>query len=83
MSICNRLLDIPSLMGPSVSVLLGDYWLVKAVELVLGDPDGDSAGDMRVIRLFSKTLSDLAEGESRQLTEQELKQLFETEKEVP
>lgn len=58
---------IMSLMGPSVSVLLGDYWLVKAVELVLGDPDGDSAGDMRVIRLFSKTLSDLAEGEMLQL----------------
>lgn len=54
---------IMSLMGPSVSVLLGDYWLVKAVELVLEDPDGD----MRVIRLFSKTLSDLAEGEMLQL----------------
>ena len=37
------------------------------MELVLGDPDGDSAGDMRVIRLFSKTLSDLAEGEMLQL----------------
>ena len=58
---------IMSLMGPAVSVLVGDYWLVKAVELVLGDPDGDSAGDMRVIRLFSKTLSDLAEGEMLQL----------------
>lgn len=54
---------IMSLMGPSVSVLLGDYWLVKAVELVLEGPDGD----MRVIRLFSKTLSDLAEGEMLQL----------------
>ena len=54
---------IMSLMGPSVSVLLGDYWLVKAVELVLEDPEGD----MRVIRLFSKTLSDLAEGEMLQL----------------
>ncbi len=54
---------IMSLMGPSVSVLVGDYWLVKAVDLVLGDSDGD----MRVIRLFSKTLSDLAEGEMLQL----------------
>lgn len=54
---------IMSLMGPSVSVLVGDYWLVKAVELVL-DASGD---DMRVIRLFSKTLSDLAEGEMLQL----------------
>ncbi len=54
---------IMSLMGPSVSVLVGDYWLVKAVELVLDA----SGGDMRVIRLFSKTLSDLAEGEMLQL----------------
>ncbi len=54
---------IMSLMGPSVSVLLGDFWLVKAVELVLDASDGN----MRVIRLFSKTLSDLAEGEMLQL----------------
>ncbi len=54
---------IMSLMGPSVSVLLGDYWLVKAVDLVLGAADGH----MRVIRLYSKTLSDLAEGEMLQL----------------
>ena len=26
---------IMSLMGPSVSVLVGDYWLVKAMELIL------------------------------------------------
>ncbi len=54
---------IMSLMGPAVSVLVGDYWLVKAVDLVLGTSDRD----MRVIRLFSKTLSDLAEGEMLQL----------------
>ena len=54
---------IMSLMGPAVSVLVGDYWLVKAVELMLDASDGD----MRVIRLFSKTLSDLAEGEMLQL----------------
>ncbi len=54
---------IMSLMGPSVSVLVGDYWLVKAVDLVLGTTEKD----MRVIRLFSKTLSDLAEGEMLQL----------------
>lgn len=54
---------IMSLMGPSVSVLLGDYWLVKAMELILGPADTDS----RVIKIFSKTLSDLAEGEMLQL----------------
>lgn len=54
---------VMSLLGPSVSVLIGDYWLVKAVDLIL---EGDSAGNT-VIRLFSKTLSDLAEGELLQL----------------
>lgn len=52
-----------SLMGPSVSVLVGDYWLVKAVSCILG---AARHGD-RVIRLFAKTLSDLAEGEMLQL----------------
>lgn len=52
-----------SLMGPSVSVLVGDYWLVKAMELILAD----SASDVKVIKVFSKTLSDLAEGEMLQL----------------
>ena len=54
---------IMSLMGPSVSVLVGDYWLVKAMELILCD----AASDTRVIKIFSKTLSDLAEGEMLQL----------------
>lgn len=54
---------IMSLMGPAVSVLVGDYWLVKAMELILGESDTD----IEVIRIFSKTLSDLAEGEMLQL----------------
>ena len=54
---------IRSLMGPSVSVLIGDYWLVKAMELILGEDHSDA----RVIKIFSKTLSDLAEGEMLQL----------------
>ena len=54
---------IMSLMGPSVSVLVGDYWLVKAMELILGE----ASSDTRVIKIFSKTLSDLAEGEMLQL----------------
>ena len=52
-----------SLMGPSVSVLVGDYWLVKAMDLILGEAQTDT----RVIKIFSKTLSDLAEGEMLQL----------------
>lgn len=54
---------IRSVMGPTVSVLLGDYWLVKAMDRILGEKDTDS----QVIRIFSKTLSDLAEGELLQL----------------
>ena len=54
---------IMSLMGPSVSVLVGDYWLVKAMELILADAEADT----KVIKIFSKTLSDLAEGEMLQL----------------
>lgn len=54
---------IYSLMGPAVSVLVGDYWLVKAMDLIIGDTEADT----KVIRIFSKTLSDLAEGEMLQL----------------
>ena len=54
---------IMSLMGPSVSVLVGDYWLVKAVEQILGADQGA----IRAIGIFAKTLSDLAEGEMLQL----------------
>lgn len=54
---------IMALMGPAVSVLVGDYWLVKAMELILQSADTD----VRAIKIFSKTLSDLAEGELLQL----------------
>ena len=53
---------IVSLMGAGPSVLLGDYWLVKAVELVLGRNHA-----MEVTKIFSKTLSDLASGEMLQM----------------
>ena len=54
---------IMSLMGPSVAVLIGDYWLVKALDLILSDAASDSV----VLKIFSKTLSALAEGELLQL----------------
>lgn len=59
---------IMSLMGPSVSVLVGDYWLVKAMELILDVSDDDP----KVMRIFSRTLSDLAEGEMLQLQKAQL-----------
>ena len=54
---------VMSLLSGPASVLLGDYWLVKAVKCIL-DASRDSE---RVIRLFAKTLSDLAEGELLQM----------------
>lgn len=54
---------VMSLMGPSVAVLIGDYWLVKALDMILMDTPSDPI----VIKIFSKTLSALAEGELLQL----------------
>ena len=59
---------IRSMMGPSVSVLVGDYWLVKAMECIFSD-EGD--GNSRVTMIFSRTLSNLAEGEMLQLQKAE------------
>ncbi len=54
-----------AMMGPSVSVLVGDFWLVRSVRLILGR--GFDATTDKVVKLFSKTLCDLAEGEMLQL----------------
>ena len=51
------------LMGPSASVLVGDFWLVRAVKAIL-DIEKD---ENRLVTLFAKTLADLAEGEMLQL----------------
>jgi len=53
---------VASLLGPSVAVLVGDFWLARAVELVIATQHRDS-----VVKLFSKTLTDLSEGEMLQL----------------
>ncbi len=54
---------VRSLFGADVSVLLGDYWLSRAVDAIAG-ADGC---DLQVIRIFTRTLRDLAEGEMFQL----------------
>lgn len=51
-----------ALLGSRASVLLGDYWLVKAVDCVVA-----SSVLPQVIGMYSKTLADLAEGEMLQL----------------
>ena len=53
---------VSAMLGPSAAVLVGDFWLARAVELVIG-----SNSHERVIPYFSKTLTDLAEGEMLQL----------------
>ena len=53
---------VAALLGPSAAVLVGDFWLARAVDLVVEAKHRDAA-----IRLFSNTLTDLAEGEMLQL----------------
>ena len=53
---------VSALLGPGAAVLVGDYWLARAVELILGSDGHDDA-----ICLYSRTLVDLAEGEMLQL----------------
>ncbi|MBO6169244.1 MAG: polyprenyl synthetase family protein [Bacteroidales bacterium] len=57
---------IAALMGPSAAVLVGDYWLSKAMDLVLEIKHKDEA-----VTLFSRVLSKLAEGEMLQLEKAE------------
>lgn len=53
---------LSAVLGPSAAVLIGDFWLSKAVKLIVGVPD-----NRKVIRMFTKTLMDLSEGEMLQL----------------
>lgn len=54
---------VMSLLSGPASVLVGDYWLVKAIRCIL---DAQRYSE-QVVRLFAKTLGDLAEGELLQL----------------
>lgn len=54
---------VSALLNNQASILIGDFWLVRCVQLVLQahvEPE-------QVLRRFSATLSDLAEGELRQM----------------
>ena len=53
---------VMSILGPGPSVLIGDYWLVNAVDLVL-----NCKSPLKITRRFAKTLSDLASGEMLQM----------------
>jgi octaprenyl-diphosphate synthase len=54
---------VMSILNGPASVLVGDFWLVKAIRCILDA----SRYSERAIRLYAKTLSDLAEGEMLQL----------------
>lgn len=54
---------VASVLGSQASVLVGDFWLVKCMDAVLSSPTHAD----RAMRIFAKTLSDLAEGEMLQL----------------
>ena len=54
---------VMSILSGPASVLVGDFWLVRAIRCIL---DAGRYSE-RVIRLFAKTLADLAEGEMLQL----------------
>lgn len=53
---------VSALFGAGTAVLVGDYWLARAVDLVVDTVHRDD-----VIRKFAGTLTDLAEGEMLQL----------------
>jgi len=53
---------VAALLGPSAAVLVGDYWLARAMDLVVEADRRDAA-----IRMYSRTLTDLAEGEMLQM----------------
>ena len=52
---------VMSLYGPVPAVLVGDFWLARTVDTILGSVHHDWA-----VPAFSKTLGDLAEGEMLQ-----------------
>ena len=54
-----------ALYSPSTAVLLGDFWLSRAMDLIIDHPD------RRVLHIYSKCLCDLAEGEMLQLEKAE------------
>lgn len=54
-------LTVRSLFSQGASVLMGDYWLSKVVNMLVG------LGNLEIMGLFSKTIGDLASGEMLQM----------------
>lgn len=56
---------VMAMYGSTQSVLVGDFWLSRAIGLIVDHPD------RRVLKCYSKCLEDLAEGEMLQLEKSE------------
>ena len=54
---------VASVLGGSAAVLIGDYWLEKCLQLILGSRRDTE----RVLRLFAQTIGHLTEGELLQM----------------
>jgi octaprenyl-diphosphate synthase len=54
---------VSSLLSSPAAVLIGDFWLVRCMQTIL---DADRYSE-RILRIYSKTLADLAEGELLQM----------------
>lgn len=55
-------LTVKSLFSPGASVLMGDYWLSKAIHLLISNNC-----DYEIMRGYSQTIEDLASGEMLQM----------------
>ena len=55
---------VASLLGGSAAVLIGDYWLVQCLQLVM---KSNAPEANRVLRIFADTLGNLAQGEMLQM----------------
>lgn len=56
------MITINALFSPGASVLMGDFWLSRAIHLLI-----TNSCDYRILNYFSKTIEDLAEGEMLQM----------------
>ncbi len=53
---------VAAMLGPSAAVLVGDFWLARTVDLIMGAQRNEKA-----ISSFARTLTDLSEGEMLQM----------------
>ena len=60
-AVASELLHSMALYSPTTAVLVGDFWLARAVRAIVDHTD------KRVLHIFCKCLSDLSEGEMIQL----------------